>query len=288
MGISGKIIEKLLATFFTTDTKMIQILLFTVAAATAFELPIQEGGVVFNQEMEQHQGFTGSTQQTIRVPQHLNVDGMTLLNDFALGISVYRTDAHPQETAGEEKLCYVTVMSAEEREEYEDFAMGVELLKHADSMPMKVKAPTSYEKVETSFLVTGNEADLSADYLAVAKQHCGSNRIVPAIEAKTGDDVSQWAMDKLRSNGNRVRRDTAIRDIYTCNDQARAYALNAMNRCNGVINDITAVCTFRTSACAYILSCPYSTTYHYWNCKGKHNFHNNICCNYECKPGSGK
>ena len=65
-------------------------------------------------------------------------------------------------------------------------------------MPMKVKAPTSYEKVETSFLVTGNEADLSADYLAVAKQHCGSNRIVPAIKAKTGDDVSQWAMDKLR------------------------------------------------------------------------------------------
>jgi len=267
---------------------MIQILLFTIAAATAFEMPINEGNTGFLRKVDQVQGFTGGMQQTIQVPQHLNVDGITIHNDFDLGISVQRTDSHPAETADEEKLCYVTVMTAQEREEYEDFAMGVELLKHADHMPEKVQKPTSYEKVTTNFLVTGSASDLPTEYLEVAKQHCGSNRIVSAIKAATGDDVSQWAMDKLKSNGNRVRRDTAIRDIYTCNDAARAYALNAMNKCNGVINDITAVCTFRTSACAYILSCPYSTTYHYWNCKGKHNFHNNICCNYECKPGSGK
>lgn len=268
---------------------MILFLFFALVAVKAFELPITENGNTFKQVEESHHGFTGGLQQIIQVPQHNNVDGITIFNDFQVGVSIYRTDAHPKGSEAEEKMCYVITMNAEEKREFKDLELGMDLLSHASHMPEPVIAPTSYEKDPSYFMVTGTETDLSPGYLAVAKQHCGSNRIVPAIKVKTSEEASKWATERLRSsNGNRVRRDTSIRDIFTCDLKAQEYAMASIGKCKGVMNDVQAVCTFRMTSCAYIISCPYSTKLHHWLCKGKHSFNNPVCCNYECVPGSGK
>jgi len=253
----------------------------TQAVRLKHELKIQEGNAQFKEEVGGEFTKDNTLKQVIKVPQHNRVNGMTQVNDLGLGISIYRMDVLPTGLESEEKLCYVTSMTLKEKFEFEEFEIGIQIV---NSPEKKVVKPTSYTKVTTNFLVTGEKDTLSAEKLAVAKQHCGTNRIVAAIKADTGMDASKWATERLHKSNAPVVYDYAIRDIFTCDDASKNYALASFNKCKGVLTHIKAVCTFRTSACAYILSCPYSSKLHYWNCKGKHNFHNSLCCQYECRP----
>lgn len=226
-------------------------------------LPITEMGVKFDQMV-----VTDVTEslQSIVVPQHLQISGMTMLNDFKHNITIYKIE--------QEKRCYVMEMDPLQKENYKELNKGVHTLKKY------VPSWSAYEK-KTQNMFAGGPVDPTTVAGKRATSLCGPFDIVRGV-VSTEKDVNKFAIDQLKKSVSSGMYDLTLRDIFTCSDDAMKVALAELKRCGGDMNDFHATCKFRRSSCAYIVTCPYDTKMHYWNCKGKHNFDNMFCCEYAC------
>lgn len=226
-------------------------------------LPITEMGVKFEQTV-----VTDITEslQSIVVPQHRNISGMTVMNDFKYNITIYKVE--------QERRCYVIDMDPLQKESFKDLNEGVHTLKKY------VPSWRAYKKNQQN-MFAGGAVDPTTIAGMRAASLCGPFDIVQGV-ASNEKDVNKFAIDRLKKSASSGLYDVQLRDIFTCNDAKMKEALAELKRCQGDMNDFQATCKFRRSSCVYIVTCSYDSVMHYWNCQGKHNFDNIFCCEYEC------
>lgn len=221
--------------------------------------------------------------QKIVVPKHNDLAKMTIYNDFKNDISVYKMHS--------EQRCYVMELTAEKKKSFMELHEAIK--NHTKEVanpntPFTGLKSTDYV-LRPENLLAKDDVDFNSPGGKLAKEKCGKYMIVRGVAIPTYVDVNAFAMEQLKTSmAKSMYAGTdhlPIRDLFTCSDKLKQYALEEMKRCGGSLTDFTALCKFRKSSCVYIVSCPYDTKYYAWLCKGKHNFDNIYCCEYECtKP----
>jgi len=216
--------------------------------------------------------------QKIVVPKHNDLSKMTIYNDFNNDVSVYKIHS--------EKRCYVMKMTKGQKKSFKELHEAIQ--NHTKEVanpntPFTGLKPSDYALRPVTLLANDN-VDFTSPGAKLAVKKCSGYSIVSGVAIPADTDVNTFAMEQLKASVAKSQNqyDLPIRDLFTCSDALKSYALEEMKRCGGSLKDFKAVCKFRKSSCVYIVSCPYDMRYHYWLCKGKHNFSNIFCCEYEC------
>lgn len=218
--------------------------------------------------------------QKIVVPKHNDLTKMTIYNDFNHDVSVYKMHS--------EQRCYVMELTADKKKSFMELHESIK--NHTKEVanpntPFTGLKPSDYV-LRPENLLAKDDVDFQSPGGILATAKCGKYMIVRGVAIPTSVDVNTFAMEQLKTSmANSQYTDTdhlPIRDLFTCSDKLKEYALAEMKRCNGSLTDFKALCKFRKSSCVYIVSCPYDDKYFAWLCKGKHNFNNIYCCEYEC------
>jgi len=215
--------------------------------------------------------------QEIVIPKHNQLTGMSIYNDFNNDVSVYKMHS--------EQRCYVMDLTADMKKSFLELHEAIQNHTKEVANPSTPFTGLKYADyvLKPENLLARDDVDVTSPGGELAVRKCGVYKIVSGIAIPTSVDVNTFALETLKKSvANSPNYDLPIRDLFTCNDALKNYALAEMQRCGGVMNDFRAICKFRKSSCAYIVSCPYAQKYHYWLCKGKHNFTNMFCCEYEC------
>lgn len=222
--------------------------------------------------------------QKIVVPKHNTRSKMTIYNDFKDDVSVYKIHS--------EKRCYVMELTEELKKTFKELHESIK--NHTKEVnnpntPFNGLKESDYV-LKPKNLLAKDDVDFKSAGGILAVRMCGTYNIVRGVAIPTDVDVNTFAMEQLKKSVAKrtslaqagTSYDLPIRDLFTCSNALYKYAMEEMARCDGSFSKFKTLCKFRKSSCVYIVSCPYDDKYHYWKCKGKHNFTNIYCCEYEC------
>merc|ERR1712142_1014101 len=188
--------------------------------------------------------------QKIVVPKHNNLAKLTIYNDFNNDVSVYKIHS--------EKRCYVMDLTEEMKKGFKELHESIK--NHTKEVNNPNTPFTGLKEsdyiLKPKNLLAKNDVDMQSAGGILAARMCGDYSIVRGVAIPTDVDVNEFAMQQLKksvASAQSAYNDDGllIRDLFTCSDKLKDYALEEMKRCGGSLTDFKAICKFRRSSCVY-------------------------------------